>query len=61
MILKLTKIVLCLQIFADVSKKSKAVVAMFVYEFESSRLALLKNWIRYYAMTQRLEDIRVSS
>ena len=41
----------CLQFFSDVSKKSKAVIAMYVYVSESSRLALLKNIVAYYAMT----------
>ena len=40
----------CLQFFSD-SKKSKAVIAMYVYASESSRLALLKNIVAYYAMT----------
>ena len=39
------------QIFADVSKKSEAVIAIYVYASESSRLALLENDVDYYAMT----------
>ena len=39
-----------LQFFADVSKKSKAVIAIYVYASESSRFALLENGIGYYAM-----------
>ena len=51
MVLKLSKIVSFLQFFSDVSKKSKAVIVIYEYVFESSRFALLKNVIGYYAMT----------
>ena len=51
MVLKLSKIVSFLQFFADISKKSKAVIAIYVYASESSRFALLENGISYYAMT----------
>ena len=40
-----------LQFFADVSKKSKAVKAIYVYASESSRFALLRNGVGYYAIT----------
>ena len=51
---------LCLfAFFADVSNKSKAGTAVYVYAFESSRFALLENGIDYYAMTYSLEDISV--
>ena len=40
-----------LQFFAGVGKKSKAVIAVYVYAFESSCFALLENGIGYYAMT----------
>ena len=50
-VLKLNKIVYFLQLFPDVSKKSKAVIAIYVYIFESSRFALLENGIGYYALT----------
>ena len=50
-VLKLSKNVSFLQYFADVSKKSKVVIAIYVYTFESSRFALLENGIGYYAMT----------
>ena len=46
---------------ADVSKKSKAVVVIYVYESESFRFALLENGIGCYAMTQSLEDFSASS
>ena len=49
------------QIFADVSKKSEAVIAIYVYASESSRLALLENDVDYYAMTLRLDGIIVWS
>ena len=42
---------LFLQFFADVSKKSKALIAIYVYASESSRFVVLENGIGYYAMT----------
>ena len=39
------------EVLADVSKKSKAVVTIYVYAFESSRFSGLENGICYYAMT----------
>ena len=51
MILELSKIICFLQVFADVSKKPKAVTAIYVYASESSRFALLENGVGYYAMT----------
>ena len=41
MVLKLSKIVSFLQFFANVSKKSKAVMAIYVYASESSRFFIL--------------------
>ena len=55
------KIMCFLQFFSDVSKKSKAVIAMYVYASESSRFALLKNIIAYYTMTWSLKDNSVLS
>ena len=43
--------VLKLSFFVLVSKKSKAVIAFYVYASESSRFAHLENGISYYAMT----------
>ena len=57
MVLKLSNIVSFLHFFADVSNKSKAVIAVCVYAFESSCFALLENGIGYYVMTYSLEDI----
>ena len=51
MVLKLSKIVFIFQFFADVSKKYKAVIAIYVYTSESSPFALLENGIVCYAMT----------
>ena len=51
LVLSLTKIVLFLQVFADASEKAKAVIAIYVWASESSRLALLENGIGYYAIT----------
>ena len=48
MVLKLSKIVSFLQFFANVSKKSKAVTAIYVYTSKSS---LLENGAGFYAMT----------
>ena len=60
MVLKLSKIVSFFAFFfADVSNKSKAVIAVYVYAFESSCFTLLENGIGYYAMTYSLEDISV--
>ena len=60
MVLKLSKenCPFCI-FFADLSNKSKAVIAVYVYAFESSRFILLVNGIGYYAMTYGLEDISV--
>ena len=60
MVLKLSKknCPFCI-FFADLSNKSKAVIAVYVYAFESSRFALLENGIGYYAVTYSLEDISV--
>ena len=49
-ILKLSKILSFFPIFADVSKKSKTVTAIYAYASESSRFALLENGISYYTM-----------
>ena len=50
MVPKLSKIVTILQFFADISKKSEAVIAIYVYETESYRFALLENGVGYYVM-----------
>ena len=58
--LKLSKIVSFWQFFADISKISKAVIAIYVYASEGSLLTLLENGVGYYAMIQSLqEDISV--
>ena len=51
MALKLSKTVSFLQFFADVTKNSKAVIAIYVYTSESSRFTLLENGIGYSVMT----------
>ena len=51
MVLKLSKIVFFLQFFTDVSKKSISVIAIYVYASESTRFALLRNGVGYYAIT----------
>ena len=57
MVFKLSKLVSFLQFFADISKKSKAIIAIYVYASESSRFALLENGVGCYAMIYSLEDI----
>ena len=47
----LSKSVSFLQLFPDISKKSKAVIAIYVYASESSCFALLENGVGSYAMT----------
>ena len=59
MVLKLSKIVSFLQLFADISQNSKTVVAIYVYASESSCFTLLKNGVGYYAMIFSLEYICV--
>ena len=49
-VLILSKIVSFLHFFADVSKKSKAVIAIYVYVSKSSRFVLLENGTGYYTM-----------
>ena len=51
MALKLSKTASFLQFFADVTKKSKAVIAIYVSTSESSRFTLLENGIGYSVMT----------
>ena len=50
MVLQLAKIVYFLQCFADISKKSKAFIAICLYASESSHFAFLENGVGYYAM-----------
>ena len=50
MVLKLSKVVSFLHFFADVSKKSKADMATYVYASESSCFSLLENDISNYPM-----------
>ena len=50
MVLNLSKIVSFFQFFADISKKYKAVVAIYAYASESSRFTLFKNGVGCYAL-----------
>ena len=50
MVLKLAKITSFLQCFADISKKNKSAIAIYVYASESSCLSLLEDGVGYYAM-----------
>ena len=49
-VLKLSEIVSFLQFFANISKKSKSVIVIYVYASESSCFTLLENGVCYYAM-----------
>ena len=59
MLLKLSKKVLFLQFYDDLSKKSKSIKANYIYASERSHYALSENDIVYYAMTYCFGDIRV--
>ena len=50
MVLKLSKIVSFLQSFANISKNSKAVTAIYIYASEIPSFALLENGVGYHAM-----------
>ena len=50
MVLQFVKMVSFLQCFADISKKSKAFIGIWLYASESSCFALLENGVGYYAM-----------
>ena len=50
MVRNLSKIVSVFHFFAFVSNKSKAVIAVYVYVFASSRFTHLENGIVYYAL-----------
>ena len=51
MVLKLSKRVQFLKFCADLSKKSKSIKAIYIYESKKSRYVLSANGIVYYAMT----------
>ena len=55
------KLSLFLKSFADVSKRSNAVIAIYVYASESFHFVLLENNIGYYAVAYSLDNIRVWS
>ena len=59
MVLKLSKRVHFLKFCADLSKKSKSIKAIYIYESKKSRYALSANGIVYYAMTYCFGDITV--
>ena len=48
-----------MQFFADISKISKTVKAIYVYASESSRFAFLENGVGYYALIYSLENVSV--
>ena len=50
-----------LQFYADLSKKSKSIKVIYIYESERSRYALSENGIVYCAMTYYFGDISVWS
>ena len=59
MVLKLSKKVHFLQFYADLSKKSKFIKVIYIYESERSRYALTENGIVYCAMTYYFGDISI--
>ena len=59
MVLKLPTKVKILQFFADLSKKSKSIKAIYIYASETPRYALSENGIVYYAMTFCFGEISV--
>ena len=59
MVLKLSKTLSFLQFIAGVRKKSKAVIAIYLYASEGSCFTLLENDVGYYAMVYILENISV--
>ena len=61
MVLKLPKIMSFLQFFADIDKKHKVVIAIYVYASESSCFSFLANGIGYYAINYSLEDTDIWS
>ena len=56
MTLKVPKIGSFFQFLADLGKKSKTVIASYVYASKHPRFTLLENGIGYYAMTDSLDD-----
>ena len=48
-----------MQFIAGVRKKSKAVIAIYLYASEGSCFTLLENDVGYYTMVYILEDISV--
>ena len=61
MVLKLSKKVHFLQFYADLSKKSKSIKVIYIYESERSRYALSENGIVCCAMTYYFGDMSVWS
>ena len=61
MVLHLSKKVNFLQFYADLSKKSKSIKAIYIYASERSRYALSENGIVYCAMTYYFGEISVWS
>ena len=61
MVLKLSKKSHFLQFYADLSKKSTSIKAIYIYASERSHYALSANGIVYYAMTYCFGDISVWS
>ena len=57
MVLELSKTMYLLQLFVDVNRKYKAVIAIYVYASESSCFTILEDGVGYDTMTKSLEDI----
>ena len=59
MVLKLSKKVLFLQFYAELSKKSRSIKATYICASGRSRYTLLENAIVYHATTYCFEDISI--
>ena len=56
-VLRLSKNLSFLQFFSNVSKRSKTVIATFVYGSQSSRFVLLEDGIDYSFHTHKISDL----
>ena len=58
MVLRLSKIVHFLQIYADISKKSKCIKAIYLYSSERPYHVLSKNSMFYRGLSNSSQDIK---
>ena len=59
MVIRLSKKVHFWQFFADLSRKSKSIKAIYIYASERPRYALSENGTVYYTMSYCFRDISV--